>query len=114
VFRCLKGKTQKQPRSCETPLAKAFKCPSSPLHVRSPRGSLTSPAGAKYADKLSSLTDEAVRAVAAACPRLTSLNLTGCKAVTDEAVQAVVAACPQLKSPILNRASMGTLDYSMK
>eukprot|EP01047_Picozoa_sp_COSAG01_P043456 COSAG01_NODE_3860_length_5618_cov_2.958869_9_plen_87_part_00 len=60
------------------------------------------------------LTDEAVRAVAAACPRLTSLNLTGCKAVTDEVVQAVVAAWPQLKPPILNRASMGTLDYSMK
>ena len=30
---------------------------STPLHVRSPRGSLTSPVGAKYAFRLSSFTD---------------------------------------------------------
>ena len=44
------------------------------------------------------VTDAAVTAVAAACPRLASLVLCGCRKITDAAVMAVAAACPQLAS----------------
>jgi hypothetical protein len=44
------------------------------------------------------VTDEGLRAVAAASPQLTSLILAGCSSVTDEGVQALAAACPHLTS----------------
>jgi len=42
------------------------------------------------------VTDEGLRAVAAACTPLTSLDLGWCEMVTDEGLRAVAAACTQL------------------
>jgi bacterioferritin-associated ferredoxin len=52
--------------------------------------------------RANSVTDEGVRAVAAACTQLTSLSLFYCDKVTDEGVRAVAAACTQLTSLDLN------------
>ena len=43
-----------------------------------------------------SLTDKAIRAIAAKCPALTNLNIFSCKNLTNEAIKALAAGCPAL------------------
>jgi len=53
-----------------------------------------------------------LRAVAATCTQLTTLNLAYCGAVTDEGLRAVAATCTQLTT--LNLTGCRSVTHEMK
>lgn len=64
-----------------------------------------------YCGKL--LTDASIKAVAASCPALTSLNVADCKFLTDASITAIATGCSSLTSLDLSRCK-GLTDDSIK
>ena len=57
------------------------------------------------------VTDEALKAVAASCPSLASLDVSRWLKHTDEALKAVAATCPSLASPDVSGATCAEYRY---